>query len=119
MTGRVVGNDGVEAWNLSAGATYGGWEAAGAYMHVMPADGLTENDWVLGTMYGIGPFQISADYRVLDRRMLISALRSERVDRLTLQTAYKLGPGISVGLGGFYANQRDAAGNGWDSAAAC
>jgi predicted porin len=113
LASRTGGNDGVAAWNVSVGATYGGWEAAGAYMHVTPENGLTENDWVVGALYGIGPFQISADYRVASRRAAAAA--RARVDRVMLQTAYKLGPGISVGLGGFYATQRDAAGADWDS----
>jgi hypothetical protein len=67
----------------------------------------------VGALYGIGPFQVSADYRVATRQA--SAVRRERVDRLMLQTAYKLGPGISLGLGGFYAVQRDGGGVSWDS----
>jgi hypothetical protein len=67
----------------------------------------------VGALYGIGPIQISADYRVATR--WASALARERVDRVMLQTAYKLGPGISVGFGGFYATQRDATGANWDS----
>jgi predicted porin len=113
LASRTGGNDGVEAWNVSGGLTYGGWEADGAYMHVTPENGLKENDWVVGALYGIGPIQISADYRVATR--WASALARERVDRVMLQTAYKLGPGISVGFGGFYATQRDATGANWDS----
>ena len=112
---RIGGADGVEAWNLAAGATYGGWEVGTAYMRVLPQNRLNETDWTLGVLYGIGPVQISADYRIQNRRIsLISAL-SERVDRGMLQAAYKLGPGISVGLGGFYATQRDNTGTAWDS----
>jgi predicted porin len=113
LSPRMGGNDGVSAWNVSAGVTYGGWEADGAYMHVRPENGLVENDWTVGALYGLGPFQLSADYRVAARRA--AASQRERVDRLTLQTAYKLGPGIVVGLGGFYVTQRDAAGANWDS----
>ena len=112
---RTLGNDGVEAWNFSAGATYGGWEVGAAYMRVLPQNGLNETDWVLGALYGIGPFQISADYRVENRRVSLASSLRERVDRTMLQAAYKLGPGISVGLGGFYATQRDSVGTAWDS----
>lgn len=107
--------DGVEAWNVSAGATYGGWEIGTGYMRVIPENGLTESDWIIGVLYGIGPFQVSADYRVESRRAILATNARERVDRGTLQAAYKLGPGISVGLGGFYATQRDATGTAWDS----
>lgn len=112
---RTLGTDGVEAWNISAGATYGGWEVGTAYMRVLPQNGLNETDWVLGALYGIGPFQISADYRVQSRRVSLLSAARERVDRTMLQAAYKLGPGISVGFGGFYATQRDLAGANWDS----
>jgi predicted porin len=112
---RTLGTDGIEAWNLSAGATYGGWEVGAAYMRVLPQNGLNETDWVLGALYGIGPFQISADYRVANRRVSLLSAARERVNRAMLQAAYKLGPGISLGLGGFYATQRDAVGTSWDS----
>lgn len=109
------GRDGVEAWNISAGATYGGWEIGTGYMRVMPENGLTESDWIVGVLYGIGPFQISADYKVASRRISRVTTARERVGRGTLQAAYKLGPGISVGLGGFYATQGDATSTAWDS----
>ncbi len=112
--GPIV-RDGVEAWNMSAGATYGGWELGAAYMRVLPQNGLNEEDWTLGALYGIGPFQISADYRVASRRVSLLTTARERVDRAMLQGAYKLGPGISVGVGGFYATQRDVVGTSWDS----
>lgn len=115
LSPRTGGTDGVEAWNLSAGATYGGWEVGGAYMRVLPQNGLTETDWTLGALYGIGPFQISADYRVANRRISLLSTRRERVDRAMLQGAYKLGPGIIAGVGGFYATQRDTTGASWDS----
>lgn len=114
-TGLPGGTDGLEAWNMSAGATYGGWEVGTGYMRVIPENGLTESDWILGVLYGIGPFQISADYKVASRRVSRVTTARERVDRGTLQAAYKLGPGIIVGLGGFYATQRDTAGTAWDS----
>ncbi|MBX7198401.1 MAG: porin [Rhodospirillaceae bacterium] len=114
--GTLAGSgDGVEAWNMSAGATYGGWEIGTGYMRVIPENGTTESDWIVGILYGIGPFQISADYKVASRRVSRVSTARERVDRGTLQAAYKLGPGISVGLGGFYVTQRDSTGTAWDS----
>ncbi len=115
---RTGFNDGVEAWNLAAGLTYGGWEFAGAYMNVAPDSGLDERAWTLGGMYAIGPFRLSADYRSAHRRVLRGGPLNEKTGRTTLQAAYKVGPGITFGLAGFYADQKDAAGINWDSGGA-
>jgi len=114
LSSRTGGNDGVEAWNISAGATYGGWELAAAYLNAKPANGLNEDAWTVGALYAIGPVQISADYRAAKRRAMPLALSREHANRATLQTAYKLGPGIVVGLAGFYGDQTDSSGAGWD-----
>lgn len=111
---RNLGDDGVEAWNVAAGLTYGGWELAGAYMDVTPDSGLDEQAWSLGLFYAIGPVQLSADYRDAKRRAVRGLNRYEYANRFTLQSAYKLGPGISVGLAGFYGDQTDATGFEWD-----
>ena len=118
MDSRTGLRDGVEAWNLAAGLTYGGWEFAGAYMNVAPDSGLDERAWTVGGMYGIGPFKLSADYRSAQRRVLRGGPLSEKTDRTTLQAAYKVGPGITFGLAGFYADQKDAAGVNWDGGGA-
>ena len=115
VSSRNGGNDGAQAWNLAGGVTYGGWEASGAYVKVIPANGLKERAWSVGGLYGIGPFQLSADYRSARRRLALAGAVHEHVDRATLQTAFKLGPGISIGLAGFYADQKDAGGKSWDS----
>ena len=117
--GIRAGLDGGQAWNISAGATYGGFEFAAAYINSQPADGRDEEAWTVGALYGIGPIQISADYRAAKRQPFAFALMParafyEHVDRATLQTAYKLGPGISLGLAGFYAEQSDALGAAFD-----
>ncbi|MGE4063900.1 MAG: porin [Rhodospirillaceae bacterium] len=111
---RVGGNDGVAAWNVGAGITYGGWELAGAYMDITPASRLDEQAWTVGLFYAIGPVQLSADYREAKRRAVAGLDVYEFTDRITLQSAYKLGPGISVGLAGFYGDQTDATGLDWD-----
>jgi predicted porin len=118
---RVGGNDGGQAWNISAGATYGGFELAAAYINSQPTSGRDEDAWTIGALYGIGPFAISADYRSAKRRpvprslaLLPTRVFDEHVERATLQTSYKLGPGILVGLAGFFAAQRDALGDNWD-----
>ncbi len=118
VSSRTGFTDGAEAWNLSAGLTYGGWELAGAYMNVMPANGRDERAWTVGGMYGIGPIKLSADYRNAHRRLFTGGTFVEKSDRTTLQVAYKVGPGISFGLAGFYADQKDAAGTNWDSGGA-
>lgn len=110
----ALGTDGAQAWNVGAGITYGGWELAGAYMNVTPTSGLDERAWTVGLFYAIGPVQVSADYREAKRRVAANLNRFEFTDRITLQSAYKLGPGISVGLAGFYGDQTDATGLVWD-----
>ena len=117
--GIRAGQDGGQAWNLSAGLTYGGFELAGAYISTQPADGRDEQAWTVGGLYGIGPFTLSADYRHAKRQPFPFALIparafSEHAERTTLQGAYKLGPGIVVGLAGFYAEQQDALGAAYD-----
>ncbi|MEQ9448762.1 MAG: porin [Rhodospirillaceae bacterium] len=114
MSPSSLGFGGIEAWNASAGLTYGGWELAGAYMDVVPNTGGREHAWTVGAFYGLGPWQISADYRAATRKPLPNSIVREHVDRATLQTAYSLGPGISVGLAGFYAEQDDSTGATWN-----
>ena len=104
-----------EAWNLAAGLTYGGWELAGAYMNISPASGLDEEAWGIGLLYGIGPWKFSTDYRRATRVSFINALTREQAERVQLQSAYKIAPGVSVGMAGFYADQRDATGISYDS----
>lgn len=117
-TSRRGGDDGVTAWNVTAGLTYGGWDLAAAYMDAAPATGLDEQAWTVGLFYAIGPVQLSADYRSARRRAVPGLPLREHADRVTLQSAYKLGPGISIGLAGFYADQTDAAGLAWDGGGA-
>jgi len=117
--GIRAGLDGARAWNVSAGLTYGGFELAGAYMNIQPSDGRDEQAWTVGALYGIGPFTISADHRRAKRQPFLSALLPARVfyehaERTTLQGGYKIGPGIVVGLAGFYAEQQDALGANYD-----
>lgn len=103
------------AWNVSAGLTYGGWDLSGAYMATSPATGLKEEAWGAGLLYGIGPYKISVDYRNATRIPILAAPRRERVERVQLQGAYKLAAGVSVGVIGFYADQKDASGISYDS----
>lgn len=113
-TSRVGGSDGVDAWNASLGVNYGGWDMAGSYAVSNPADGRDERAWTVGLLYGIGPYRISAHHMAATREPVPNAARKERIDRTTLQGAYKLGPGINIGVTGFYTEQRDATGLDWD-----
>lgn len=115
---NASGINGYEAWNVSAGLTYGGWEFAGAYMDALPSTGGRETAWTVGAFYGIGPFQLSADFRSAKKKTALPALIDERIDRATLQTAYKVSPGIMLGLAGFYAEQEDSFGVSWNGGGA-
>jgi predicted porin len=107
--------DTTTAWNIAAGLTYGGWEVAGGYMDTNDANGRDEQAWGIGLLYGIGPWRISTDYRHMQRVAFFGAPRHDVVERVQLQSAYKLAPGFSVGMVGFYAGQRNAAGISYDS----
>jgi predicted porin len=103
------------AWNIAAGLTYGGWELSGAYLDTSPADGFKETAWGVGLLYAIDRWRFSTDFRHATRLPALGATLRERENRAQLQSAYKLAPGFSVGLAGFYADQRDAAGITYDS----
>jgi predicted porin len=108
---RVGGNDGNQAFTVHAGATYGGWDLGGSYAASDPATGVDEKSWAAGLLYGIGPYKVSLNHFAArcDTRPA-----KEDVDRTSLQFAYRIGPGINVGLTGFYAQQRDARGVAFD-----
>jgi hypothetical protein len=107
--------DSTTAWNIAAGLTYGGWELAGAYMDTSDAQGRDEEAWGMGLLYGIGPWHISTDYRQARRTPIFGTGRAEKVERVQLQSAYKVAPGFSFGVVVFYADQRDATGISYDS----
>ena len=111
---RTGGADGNEAWNANIGVSYGGWDVGGTYMISNPADSRDERSWTVGALYGIGPYKISAHYMSAEREPFANAPRKEKLDRTTLQGAYRIGPGINVGLAGFYGEQRDLSGQTWD-----
>jgi len=111
---RTGGSDGNEAWSTTVGVTYGGWDIAGSYAASNPANSRDERSWTVGTMYSIGAYKISAHHFSALREPTPNAVRKEKIDRTTLQGAYRIGPGINIGLVGFYGEQRDAAGVKWD-----
>jgi outer membrane protein OmpU len=111
---RIGGLDGNEAWNANVAISYGGWDVGGTYMISNPADSRDERSWTVGAMYGIGPYKISAHHMSAKREPFAGARLKEKVERTTLQGAYRIGPGINLGLAGFYGEQRDAVGQTWD-----
>jgi len=113
-TSRTGGADGNEAFNANLAVSYGGWELGGSYIVSNPADSRDERAWTVGALYGIGPYKISAHHMSAVREPVPNGPRKEKLDRTTLQGAYRLGPGINIGLAGFYGEQRDAGGRQWD-----
>lgn len=110
----LAGFDGNTAVNMVAAVSYGNWELSGGYMDVSPATGLDEQSWTVGALYAIGPFRISANYMQGTRETLRDGSRKERLNRETIQGAYKLAPNVTLGLAGFRAEQTDSAGLSWD-----
>lgn len=117
-TSRPGVADGRQGWIVHAGVTYGGWDVAGSFARATPASGLDETAWTVGALYGIGPYKVSANFYSGRRDRVPGAARRERVERANLQGAYRVGPGITLGVSGFYAEQRDGAGIGWDGVGA-
>jgi predicted porin len=117
-TSRAGRADGNQGWIVHTGITYGGWDVAGSFARSTPVSGLDETAWTLGALYGIGPYKVSANYYSGRRDRRPGAARAERVERANIQGAYRIGPGISLGVSGFYAEQRDAAGTTWDGVGA-
>ncbi|MDX2224712.1 MAG: porin [Rhodospirillaceae bacterium] len=113
-TSRAGRADGNQGWIVHTGVTYGGWDVAGSFARSTPASGIDETAWTLGALYGIGPYKVSANYFSGRRDRLPGAARRESVQRANLQGAYRVGPGISLGVSGFYAEQRDSRGVSWD-----
>ncbi|MCB2109082.1 MAG: porin [Rhodobacteraceae bacterium] len=107
-------NDGNEGWVVHAGVTYGGWDVAGSYAVANPATGLDEKIWVIGALYGIGPYKISASHSYGKRDLVPGAVARETVSRSNIQGAMRIGPGITLGVTGFYTDQRDSNGVDWD-----
>ncbi|MBL8628549.1 MAG: porin [Rhodospirillaceae bacterium] len=111
---RFGGTDGNEAWSTTVEVAYAGWDFAGSYIASNPANSRDERAWTAGAMYSIGPYKISAHQFHGTREPTPNAVRKEVVDRTTVQGSYKLGPGIVIGLTGFYVDQSDAAGVSYD-----
>jgi predicted porin len=106
---------GGHAWNVAAGVTYGGWEIDGAYIDASPPDGLSQKAWIVGVLYAIGPWKLSTDYRQAMRDLAPFGVRGELVNQLQVQAAFKVIAGMSLGVTGFYVDQRAFSGVSYDS----
>lgn len=111
---RTGGTDGVEAWTSTLAVSYGGWDVGGSYAITNPDSSRDERSWTVGAMYSIGPYKVSADYMSSSREPIANAIRKEKLEKVQVQGAYRIGPGINLGLVGFYGDQTDAAGVNWD-----
>lgn len=100
---RIGGNDGNKGLTFHAGVTYGGWDFGGSYATSDPATGIDERAWGLGLLYSIGPVRVSVNH-FSGRRDTLPV--KEKSERTTAQGAYRVGPGITLGLSVFYADQR-------------
>ena len=63
--------------------------------------------WAVGILRRMGLWAFSTDYRSSNRRTTRGAPVGEYADRIMIQTNYQIGPGLSVGVAGFYSEQRD------------
>lgn len=108
---RIGARDGNAGIALHSGVTYGGWDLGGAYAASNPASGIDERSWAAGLMYSIDAYKVSLNqfHGKRDARPV-----TEVVDRTNLQFSYRVGPGVTVGLTGFYADQRDSRGAKFD-----
>jgi len=102
---RIGGNDGNKGFTYHAGITYGGWDLGGSYATSDPASGIDEKAWGLGLLYAIGPARISLNHFSGRRDTLPFKEKSERT---TAQGAYRVGPGITLGVSVFYTDQKNA-----------
>jgi outer membrane protein OmpU len=102
----ATGNDGLEAFNVNATVTSGAVTVGGTYMDVNPDNGTDEENVGIGVLWRGYPWSFSADYNLGKRDATPNPLTREKTEVVKLQTAYKVGPGIDVGLVGFYTQQR-------------
>lgn len=99
-------NDGIEAFNMNANIVVGAITVGGTYMDVNPANSLDEENYGMGVMWKGYPWSISADYNIGVRDATVNPVGREKSEIIKLQAGYKLGPGLDIGLTGFYTQQR-------------
>ncbi|MDX2224711.1 MAG: porin [Rhodospirillaceae bacterium] len=114
----LAGNDGLAAFNVNVSATRGDWAVGGTYMDVNPANDLDEEDYGIGVLRKGYPWTLSADFTYALRDATPNAALRERTRQVKLQSGYKLGPGIDLGLAGFFVDQRTSAGARFDAVGA-
>lgn len=111
----VLSAEKIAAWNAMFDVFVGPFEVGGTVMKVSPIFGLRELNWAAGAMYFTGPWRFSMDFRQAHRRRELGGATFDKVERLTFQTSYRLGPGINLGGSLFQSFQRDAVSNVWRS----
>ena len=114
-TSPVDDTTGTKAWNTSLQWSSDRWEIGGTLNNVRLSNGARDVAWVVGVLHRTGPWAFSTDYRSSNRRAAKGMPVGEYADRVMVQADYRLGPGISVGLAGFYAEQRDSENTVWRS----
>ena len=107
---RVAGNDGEQAWNISAEVEAGGFTVGGAYIRSTPEDNLDSTAFSLGATYEIGPLGLGASYFRIRANATPNALVQDRLDQGKIEASYILVRGIKLGVTGFWAGQEPAGG---------
>jgi|GEM_PF-1631512 len=98
-------NDGIEAFNVNATLITGAFTLGGTYMDVNPANSLDEENYQIGVLWKGYPWSFSADYYLGKRDATVNAAGREKSEIYRVQAAYKVGPGIDVGVIGFITDQ--------------
>ncbi|MGE4063129.1 MAG: porin [Rhodospirillaceae bacterium] len=105
----------ISAWNAMFDVFIGPVEIGGTVLEVAPVLGLRELNWAAGAMYFEGPWRFSVDWRQAHRRRERDNSTFDKVERLTFQTSYRIGPGINLGGSLFQSFQRDTLSHVWRS----
>ena len=106
---------GTKAWNTSLQWSSDRWKIGGTRHNVHLSNSVRDVAWAVGVLYRTGPWALSTDYRSSNRRAVKGMSVGEYADRVMVQADYWLGPGISVGVAGFYSEQRDSENIVWPS----
>ena len=105
----------ISSWNAMFDVFVGPVEVGGTVMKVAPLFGLRELNWAVGAMYFTGPWRFSTDFRRAHRENDATGATHDKVERLSVQTSYRLGPGINLGGTLFQSFQRDTLRHVWRS----
>lgn len=105
----------ISAWNAMFDVFIGPIEVGGTMMKVAPLFSLREFSWALGAMYFQGSWRFSTDFRHARRESDVTGATHDKVERLSFQTTYRLGPGINLGGTLFQSFQRDTQRHVWRS----